>query len=70
MKYLVIAYDERQEHEFNDYEPLNLYDYLRNEFDNQGIVAGIVECESFSEIMGSAEWLDGLYNQFLERAEG
>ena len=70
MKYLVIAYDEKQEHEFNDYEPLNLYGYLRNEFDNQGIVCGMVECESFQEIMGSATWLDGLYNQFLERAEG
>ena len=68
MKYLVIAYDENPPS--GDDDTLDLYDYLRNEFDNQGIVCGMVECDSFGEIMGSAEWLDGLYNQFLERAEG
>lgn len=71
MKYLVIAYDEKQQTDlYTERANLDLYDYLRNEFDNQGIVCGMVECESFQEIMGSATWLDRLYNEMMERAEG
>lgn len=69
MKYIVIAYDENQENPLSD-DPLDLYDYIRNEFDNAGIVAGMVECENFNEVMNGATWLDGLYNGMMERAEG
>ena len=67
MKYLVIAYDERQ-YPFDTQEPLNLYDYLRNELDNDGIVAGMVECESLQEVMGSTDWFQVIYNDMMERA--
>lgn len=68
MKYLVIAYDERQT-PFEDLEPLDLYAYLRNEFDNQGIVAGMVECASFAEIETETRWLDNLYTDFMKEAQ-
>ena len=71
MKYLVIAYDEKQDNPLFDqteHEQLDLYDYLRNEFDNAGIVAGIVECDGLREVFEAGEWLDKLYTSTTERA--
>lgn len=69
MKYLVIAYDENQQTDlYTDPANLDLYNYLRNEFDNAGIVAGIVECGELREVFEAGEWLDSLYESMTERA--